>query len=70
MELQSEREQISQETTMARHGTMPEIMYERHRHISERVNVSGLAESPTSTASWAERLDEMPDCDRDLYTIT
>ena len=47
---------------MARHGTMPEIIYQRHLHISERVEVSGVA---TSTASRAERFDEMPDCDRD-----
>ena len=27
--------------------------------------MSGVAESPASPASRAERLDEMPDCDRD-----
>lgn len=54
-----------QETTMARHGTMPEIIYQRHLHISERVDLSGIAASPASTANRAERLDEMPDCDRD-----
>ena len=35
----------------------------RYLHISE--NASGLAESPSSTASRAARLDEMPNCDRD-----
>ena len=38
----------------------PKVFYQRHLHISERVNVSGVAESPG-----AVRLDEMPDCDRD-----
>ena len=33
------------ETTMARHGTMPEVIYQGHLHISERVNESGVAES-------------------------
>ena len=47
-----------QETTMARHGTMPEV----NLHISERVNESGVAESHAITASRSERLDEMPDC--------
>ena len=50
---------------MARHGTLPEVIYQRHLHVSEKVNVSGVAESPASTVSRAERLDEMPDCDRD-----
>ena len=54
-----------QETTMARQATMPEIIYQRHLHISESVNVSGLAESRASTTSRPERLDEMPYCDRD-----
>ena len=30
------------------------------------MNVSGVAASPASTASRAKRLDEMPDCDRDV----
>ena len=50
---------------MARHGNMPEVIYQRHLRISETVNVSGAAESLASTASRAERLDEMSDCDRD-----
>ena len=50
---------------MARHGTMAEVIYQRHMHISERVNVPGVAESPANTESRAERLNEMPDCDRD-----
>ena len=54
-----------QETTMAPHGNMPEVIYQRHLRISETVNVSGVAESLASTANRAERLDEMPDCDRD-----
>ena len=41
---------------------MPEIIYQRHVHISERVEVSGEA---TSTASRVERFDEMPDCYRE-----
>ena len=36
-----------QETTMARHGTMPEVIYQRHLHIPERVNDDyGVDESP------------------------
>ena len=54
-----------QETTMARHGTMPEVIYERHLHNSERVNESGVAECPAITACRSERLDEMHDCDND-----
>ena len=54
-----------QETTMARHRTMPEVIYHRHLHISERVNESGVVESHAITASGSERLDEMHDCDRD-----
>ena len=52
-----------QQTTMARHGTMPEIIYQRHLHISERVEVSGVATSTVSRR--AERFDEMLYCDRD-----
>ena len=46
---------------MVRHGTMPEVIYQRHLHISERVNESGVAEGPAiifTTASRSERLDE------------
>ena len=50
---------------MARHGTMPEVICQRHLHISERVNESGVAQSHSITASRLERFDEMPDCDRD-----
>ena len=50
---------------MAPHGNMPEVIYQRQLRISETVNVSGVAEGPASTASRAERLDEMPNCDRD-----
>ena len=54
-----------QETTMARHGTMPEVIYQRHLHISERVNQSTMAENHAITISRSQCLDEMPDCDRD-----
>jgi len=50
-----------QETTVAGHGTIPEVIYQRHLHTSERVDVSGVARS---TASRAEHFDEMPDCGR------
>ena len=40
-----------QKTTMVRHGTMPEVIYQRQLHFSERVNVSGVAASPASTAT-------------------
>ena len=59
------RQRANRQETMARHGTMPEVIYQRHLHISERVNESGVAESHAITASRSERLDEMPDCDRD-----
>ena len=53
------------ETTMARHGTMPEVIYQRLLHISERVNESGVDESPANMASRSKHLDEMHDCGRD-----
>ena len=49
---------------MAQHETIVKVIYQRHMHISERVNESGVAEGPASTASRGERLDEMPHCDR------
>ena len=49
---------------MARHGTMPEIIYRRHLHISERdwFIVFGVA---ARMASEEERLEDMPDSYRD-----
>ena len=41
---------------------MPEIIYQRHLHISERVVMSGVA---ARMASEEERLEDMPDSDRD-----
>ena len=61
------------ETTMARHGTMPEVIYQRLLYISEGVNESGVDESPaiisSRSDSWSDHLDEMPDCGRDAGDV-
>ena len=49
MELPFGKEQNRQETTMARHGTMPEMIYQRQLQISEdRVNLA-LSEGSESS---------------------
>lgn len=52
---------------MARHETMPEILYQRHLHLSERLDMSGVA---ARIASEAERLEVMPDGDRETVIVT
>jgi hypothetical protein len=43
-----------QETTMARHGTLPEIIYQRHLDISaDKVQVGAVVRPATSTESGA-----------------
>ena len=51
---------------MARHGDYAKhnIIYQRHLHISERVVMCGVA---ARMASEEERLEDLPDSDRDSY---
>ena len=46
---------------------MPEVIYQGHLHISERLNESGVAESHAIIRS--ERLDEMHDCGRNAGDV-
>ena len=64
MELQSDREQIDRKQGW-HHVEICRRLSNRGICVSQRVNESRVAESPASTASRAERLDDMCDCDRD-----